>query len=329
MSNAQLFEDFRQKIITELKDYFREELNRIENKYTKENNALREEVATSQQELNELKLKLNHERQERTQEIARLQHKHSDVGKGLHELKLQLNTQRTKTGKMKERLQNKLVLPSRIFKEEKELKTNPNMEEKNIIPFAAEASKVRIRSHTYKNTLQRKANMEATWKQSSRFDGASLGLEKRRQMEGKKRQVNNINDMGVAFFATLNIHSMNTSPNQDIIFENVVTNIGNAYHEAHGIFVAPKPGVYVFSTSILTQGQHAHVKIVKNGQMLARLDPDDWEQTSQMVVVQLKTGDDIAVKNDDIAGINFHGEQYSSFSGFLLYDYTELVPVVG
>lgn len=135
--------------------------------------------------------------------------------------------------------------------------------------------------------------------------------------------------MGVAFFATLNNHSTNTNPNQDIIFENVVTNIGGAYHEAHGLFVAPRPGVYVFSTSILTTGQHAHVKIVKNGQMLARLDPDDWEQTSQMVVVQLKTGDDIAIKNDDIAGINFYGDQYSSFSGFLLYDYTELLPIIG
>ena len=146
---------------------------------------------------------------------------------------------------------------------------------------------------------------------------------------GEKRQVNNPNDMGVAFFATMINHSTNTNRNQDIIFENVVTNIGGAYHGAHGLFVAPRPGVYVFSTTILTNGHNAHVKIVKNGQMLARLDPEDWEQTSQMAVVQLKTGDDIAIKNDDIAGVNFYGDHYSSFSGFLLYDYTKLLPIVG
>ena len=194
VSNVQSLEEFRQKIITELKDYFREDLNRIENKYAEENRAFREEVATSRQELNELKLKLNHERQERTQEIARLQHKQSVVIKELHDLKLQFNAQRTKTCKIKGRLTNNLALSNGITEGDNKLKTNPNVAENNVTPFEAETSKVGNTNHTHKNTLQSKS-MEATWKQKSRFDGASLDStphwSKKRQAEGKNDNVFN------------------------------------------------------------------------------------------------------------------------------------------
>lgn len=87
--------------------------------------------------------------------------------------------------------------------------------------------------------------------------------------------------------------------------------------------------IFIFSFSILAQGQHAHVKLVTNGQMIARVDLDAWNQSSQLIVLQLNKGDDVAVRNDDISGINFHGDLFSSFDGFLLYDYSDSVPIVG
>ena len=85
----------------------------------------------------------------------------------------------------------------------------------------------------------------------------------------------------------------------------------------------------IFSFSILAQGQHAHVKLVRNGNMIARVTVSSWDQSSETVVLQLNKGDDIAVRNDDITAINFHGDLYSSFSGFLLYDYSDGAPIVG
>ena len=86
----------------------------------------------------------------------------------------------------------------------------------------------------------------------------------------------------------------------------------------------------IFSFSIIARGQYAHVKLVKNGKLVARVNLiDDWDQSSQTVVFQLIRGDDIAVPNDDIAAINFNGEYYTTFSGFLLYDYSDGAPIVG
>ena len=86
----------------------------------------------------------------------------------------------------------------------------------------------------------------------------------------------------------------------------------------------------LFSFSILAQGQRAHVKLVRNGNMVARVNIDgSWEQSSETVVLQLNKGDDVAVRNDDITGINFNGDLFSSFSGFLLYDYSDGAPIVG
>ena len=79
----------------------------------------------------------------------------------------------------------------------------------------------------------------------------------------------------------------------------------------------------------MTQGQHAHVKLVRNGNTIARVAVSSWDQSSETVVLQLNKGDDIAVRNDDITAINFYGDLYSSFSGFLLYDYSDGAPIVG
>ena len=65
---------------------------------------------------------------------------------------------------------------------------------------------------------------------------------------GKKRQVNTPMPpgFGVAFFALLNNHSLNTNANQNIVFDKTITNIGGAFHTSSSLFVATIPGVYVF-----------------------------------------------------------------------------------
>lgn len=137
----------------------------------------------------------------------------------------------------------------------------------------------------------------------------------------------------MAFSARITNDSPHLSPNQDIVFDNVITNVGSAYHNTHGAFIAPVPGLYVFTTSLLAYGKTSHHAILtKNGQLLTKVDfndADGFDQSSQMVIVELNSGDDVAVQNADYTGMVYYGGYYSTFSGFLLYEYETVPPAVG
>ena len=123
------------------------------------------------------------------------------------------------------------------------------------------------------------------------------------------------------------------SPNQDIVFNDVLLNVGSAYHSGHGIFVAPVPGVYFFTMSLLALGTTPHhAKLVKDGHELARADfndADHFDDSSQAVIVQLEKGNFVAVQNANYSGMLYAGSNYSTFSGFLLYEYEDVSPAVG
>ena len=80
----------------------------------------------------------------------------------------------------------------------------------------------------------------------------------------------------------------------------------------------------------MVEGPHAVAKLVKNGTLLVRARVDPWDETSHMVIVELKAGDFVSVVCDS-ATADFYGFKYLSFSGFLLYDYSDVNPgpVVG
>ena len=155
-------------------------------------------------------------------------------------------------------------------------------------------------------------------------------------LTGLRRQVNTQGGPAVAFFARLTSDSPQLSPNQDIVFNDVMINVGGGYHNVHGTFIAPVHGIYVFTTSVLSHksgpNYAAHAKLVKNGTLLAILDasePDGIAQASQTVIVQLAKGDDVAVQNEHYTGTAYYGSNYSTFSGFLLYDLSEPGAIVG
>ena len=141
----------------------------------------------------------------------------------------------------------------------------------------------------------------------------------------------------VAFFARLTNLTPHLDPNQDIVFDHVVTNVGNGYHSSHGLFVAPVSGIYVISTTLLSYldgpGVHVnHAKLVKNGQLLARLEQSDiagWDTSSLTIVVELLKDDDVAVQNSDYYNMTYWGDNYSTFSGFLLYENVSSPNLVG
>ena len=60
---------------------------------------------------------------------------------------------------------------------------------------------------------------------------------------------------GVAFFVGLTNNIGPISQHADIVFDRVVTNVGDAYDEDTGRFTAPVNGTYQFNVNIAAQGR--------------------------------------------------------------------------
>ena len=72
---------------------------------------------------------------------------------------------------------------------------------------------------------------------------------------------------------------------------------------------------------------------MKNGQLFARLEQSDangFDTSSLTVVVVLQKGDDVAVQDSaDMHHVTYWGDNYSMFSGFLLYENVNSPSLVG
>ena len=124
----------------------------------------------------------------------------------------------------------------------------------------------------------------------------------------------------VAFAAVLNNDNRHIGLGQIIPFDNVVTNIGNAFHPHSNVFIAPVTGVYVFFVSIMNVKTHFEADIVRNGARVARAFADglNLAQGATATVVHLNVNDEVSVKLAWPQNTLIHGNGFSSFSGFLL-----------
>lgn len=133
----------------------------------------------------------------------------------------------------------------------------------------------------------------------------------------------------IAFHAVLDqVHKTGLAKGDTLVFNNVKLNLGDGYHSNHGIFIAPKPGLYVFSASVTSYpSADSHVftaVIVKNGTPLAGLIGNGGskdivsDQGSGTVTMLLETNDEVWVKLTYPENIEIRGGTLSSFTGFLL-----------
>lgn len=128
----------------------------------------------------------------------------------------------------------------------------------------------------------------------------------------------------VAFCAVLK--AVKTEPNlgikQPILYDTLVTDIGGGFHMPHGLFTAPRSGLYLLSASVMSY-THIDVRasIVVNGVQIVNIYahvPNDFAQGTQVIVVQLNQGDDVAVEVVHRSNVTVWGDMFTSFSGFLL-----------
>ena len=125
---------------------------------------------------------------------------------------------------------------------------------------------------------------------------------------------------GVSFFARLTTN-IALGKAQTVIFDDVVTNNGDAYNKHTGHFTAPRDGTYYFATSFVDVGKSTHLQMMKNDQEIGRglAYPDHASTGSMNAIVNLKKGDVVLLRH--LIGVRtetIYGKKRSEFVGYLL-----------
>lgn len=134
-----------------------------------------------------------------------------------------------------------------------------------------------------------------------------------------------IHDTYVGFTAKLSEHATNLGLNQPVIFDNVHTNVGNAYSRDTGVFTAPVNGTYYFISTIMCHpGDFLEAEMVHNGNHVVFLYAYDsgFEQGVNGAVLVLSQGDHVWIRIAHEDADKVYGRDWSAFSGFLLFSDT-------
>ncbi|PVD38877.1 hypothetical protein C0Q70_01502 [Pomacea canaliculata] len=109
---------------------------------------------------------------------------------------------------------------------------------------------------------------------------------------------------------------------QTLTFNDVITNIGNGYDSATGIFTAPVAGVYIFFLRVMSTNSHGSIDVVIDKQgapldlIFAEGQTDPYDQGSGQVTTHLAVGEKVWARQQ--SGEAVRGRWYTSFTGLLL-----------
>lgn len=106
-----------------------------------------------------------------------------------------------------------------------------------------------------------------------------------------------------------------------IKFDQVILNRGNGYRKSTGTFTARYSGLYQFSVSVMSDnGKDLNVSLYQNNRIILSLYglSQHGSSESAVVVLWMKKGDCVNVRNKK-NGISYaHGNTYSYMSGFYI-----------
>ncbi|XP_053484627.1 adiponectin-like [Ictalurus furcatus] len=135
----------------------------------------------------------------------------------------------------------------------------------------------------------------------------------------------------VAFSATLSTLtsvSRNIGPYSErrtLVYENALTNVGNAYNPKTGIFTAPVKGVYYFSIVLFNPFDNSTgLSLMKNGEAIVSVSDNppgaDTEDTAcNSVSLLLEKGDRVYLELLENRKVYTDGWRRNTFSGHLLF----------
>jgi hypothetical protein len=132
----------------------------------------------------------------------------------------------------------------------------------------------------------------------------------------------------VAFQAHISGDFTHIGLHQKIPFDSITLNLGNAYHGVHGLFIAPRPGIYIFSGSILAHhSKTIEMSSKKNGIEVggginaATAVNQGYSQGSATVVTQLKAGDEVWIEINYPDDTSIRATVYTCFMGCIIMDF--------
>uniref|UniRef100_A0A8W8JEG7 C1q domain-containing protein n=1 Tax=Magallana gigas TaxID=29159 RepID=A0A8W8JEG7_MAGGI len=127
----------------------------------------------------------------------------------------------------------------------------------------------------------------------------------------------------IGFTATVSSYS-STWSRGTLVYDVVITNVGNGYNPSTGVFTAPTAGEYVFFVNVQSYStQSIYVDVVLNGVTKVRTmaynggGSEYYEAGPNLVVLTLQKGDRVWVKHYSGKGYQINGP-ITTFSGFLL-----------
>ena len=115
------------------------------------------------------------------------------------------------------------------------------------------------------------------------------------------------------------------SPGTTIKFDNVVTNVGGFFNPDTSVFICPVNGLYSFFTSIFTDvDETLETLIYKNGASIVRTHSGYSEPLHgvNMAVIECNALQSVYVECTGTQSGLIKGDQFTSFSGVLLVEYT-------
>uniref|UniRef100_A0A194ANM1 C1q domain-containing protein n=1 Tax=Pinctada fucata TaxID=50426 RepID=A0A194ANM1_PINFU len=121
----------------------------------------------------------------------------------------------------------------------------------------------------------------------------------------------------IAFYIRLS-KDVQLAAYQTVIFDKVVTNIGNGYNNGTGIFISPASGLYQISGSVIAvEGyQDLGFDLMHNGNMVGNLFGHHTD--SVVIYLELNEGDRVWIRKDFDTKTETMRGTWSSFSGHLI-----------
>ena len=109
------------------------------------------------------------------------------------------------------------------------------------------------------------------------------------------------------------------SGTKKVVFEKVVSNLGNGYNNNTGVFTAPRKGVYVFLWTMTTyQGHSFEAYLVKNGVDIKYLyinggPQGGYETGSTSALLELKRGDRVWIRGGNGGRVDYPNIVFTGF----------------
>jgi len=135
----------------------------------------------------------------------------------------------------------------------------------------------------------------------------------------------------IAFHAYLTNYARNLGLHQVVPFDGVLLNAGNAFDPVMYTFICPVDGVYVFQSALLAEHQDmVQIAIVLDGTKGAIMyagTGQGYDQGFNSLVTLCKRGQHVCVHNEHPDEHTVFLVNYTTFSGFLLWE-VESTPIV-